>query len=206
VRGARRSDPVKRALDVAAAAAGLVLAAPVLLCAMALVRLRMGSPVLFRQERPGLGGRPFRVIKLRTMRDALDRSGRPRPDGERLTALGRTLRATSIDELPQLWNVLRGEMSLVGPRPLLMEYLPLYSAEQACRHEVRPGITGWAQVNGRNAVSWDEKLAMDVWYVNHRSLRLDLAILCRTLAKVVRREGVTQNGSATAERFTGNAG
>ena len=203
--GGRRSDAAKRLLDVAAAAAGLVATGPVLLAAMAVVRVRMGSPVLFRQQRPGLGGRPFEVLKLRTMRDAADRDGRPLPDAERLTRLGRLLRSTSVDELPQLWNVLRGDMSLVGPRPLLMEYLPLYSAEQARRHEVRPGITGWAQVNGRNAVSWDERFAMDVWYVDHRSLRLDLAILLRTLLKVVRREGVTQQGSATAERFTGSA-
>ncbi|HEX8272051.1 MAG TPA: sugar transferase [Longimicrobiaceae bacterium] len=202
----KRSDAAKRLLDVGVAAAVLVAASPLLLAAMALVRVEMGSPVLFRQQRPGLGGRPFEVLKLRTMRDAVDAGGRPLPDAERLTRLGKLLRSTSVDELPQLWNVLRGDMSLVGPRPLLMEYLPLYSPEQARRHEVRPGITGWAQVNGRNAVRWEEKFALDVWYVDHRSLALDVAILFRTLAKVVRREGVTQQGSATAERFTGSAG
>jgi lipopolysaccharide/colanic/teichoic acid biosynthesis glycosyltransferase len=202
----KRSDVAKRLLDVGVAAAVLVAASPLLLAAMALVRVEMGSPVLFRQQRPGLGGRPFEVLKLRTMRDAVDAGGRPLPDAERLTRLGKLLRGTSVDELPQLWNVLRGDMSLVGPRPLLMEYLPLYSPEQARRHEVRPGITGWAQVNGRNAVRWEEKFALDVWYVDHRSLALDVAILFRTLAKVVRREGVTQQGSATAERFTGSAG
>ncbi|MEW5926331.1 MAG: sugar transferase [Gemmatimonadota bacterium] len=202
----KRFDRAKRVLDVGVAAAVLVATSPLLLAAMALVRADMGSPVLFRQQRPGLGGRPFEVLKLRTMRDAFDADGRPLPDAERLTWLGKLLRSTSVDELPQLWNVLRGDMSLVGPRPLLMEYLPLYSPEQARRHEVRPGITGWAQVNGRNAVRWEEKFALDVWYVDHRSLALDVAILFRTLVKVVRREGVAQQGSATAERFTGSAG
>jgi lipopolysaccharide/colanic/teichoic acid biosynthesis glycosyltransferase len=193
-------------MDVVVAGAMLLLTSPVLLVAMGLVRVRMGRPALFRQVRPGLGGAPFEVLKLRTMRDAVDPQGRPLPDTERLTSLGKFLRNTSIDELPQLWNVLRGDMSLVGPRPLLVEYLPLYSPDQARRHEVRPGITGWAQVNGRNAVSWEEKFAMDVWYVDNRSVRLDIVILFRTLSKVFRREGVTQHGSVTTERFTGNAG
>jgi lipopolysaccharide/colanic/teichoic acid biosynthesis glycosyltransferase len=197
-------DALKRLLDVAAAGAGLLLTAPVLLGAMAAVRLRMGSPVLFRQRRPGLHGEPFEVVKLRTMRHATDAHGRPLPDAERLTALGRFLRGTSIDELPQLWNVLRGDMSLVGPRPLLMEYLPLYSPEQARRHAVRPGITGWAQVNGRNAVSWDERFRMDVWYVDNRTLMLDLKILLLTARKVLVREGVSQPGHATVENFRGN--
>jgi lipopolysaccharide/colanic/teichoic acid biosynthesis glycosyltransferase len=204
VRRGAASDAAKRLLDVAAAGAGLLLTSPVLLGAMALVRLRMGSPVLFQQRRPGLGGRPFEVVKLRTMRHEVDGHGRPLPDAERLTALGRFLRGTSIDELPQLWNVLRGDMSLVGPRPLLMEYLPLYSPEQARRHDVRPGITGWAQVNGRNAVSWDERFRMDVWYVDNRTLMLDLKILLLTARKVLVREGVSQPGHATVENFRGN--
>jgi lipopolysaccharide/colanic/teichoic acid biosynthesis glycosyltransferase len=200
----RPYDAVKRLLDVAAAGIGLLATAPVLLAAMAVVRLRMGSPVLFRQRRPGLRGEPFEVVKLRTMRHATDAHGRPLPDAERLTALGRFLRGTSIDELPQLWNVLRGDMSLVGPRPLLMEYLPLYAPEQARRHDVRPGITGWAQVNGRNAVSWDERFRMDVWYVDNRTLMLDLKILLLTARKVLVREGVSQPGHATVENFRGN--
>lgn len=194
---------VKRALDVAGSGAALVLLAPVLLGVAAAVRVSMGAPVLFRQLRPGLDGRPFRMYKFRTMRDAVDRSGRPLPDAERLTRVGRFLRATSLDELPELLNVLRGEMSLVGPRPLLMEYLPLYSPEQARRHSVRPGITGWAQVNGRNALSWEKRFELDVWYVDHQSLRLDLRILLLTLRKVAMREGVSHPGHATMERFRG---
>jgi len=168
-----------------------------------LVRLRIGRPVLFRQQRPGLHGQPFTVLKFRTMTDLRDHSGDLRPDDERLTRLGRFLRRASLDELPELANVLRGDMSMVGPRPLLMEYLPLYSPEQRRRHEVRPGITGWTQVNGRNALTWDEKLRLDVWYVDHRSVWLDLRILVRTLAVVVKRKGVSQPGVATAERFRG---
>jgi lipopolysaccharide/colanic/teichoic acid biosynthesis glycosyltransferase len=171
----------------------------------AAVRLRLGSPVLFRQRRPGLHGRPFEMLKFRTMLDATDGAGNPLPDADRLTPLGRFLRATSLDELPELWNVLRGEMSLVGPRPLLMEYLPLYTPEQARRHEVRPGITGWAQVNGRNAISWEEKFRMDVWYVDRRTFALDLKILLLTAKKVVVREGISQQGQATMERFLGSA-
>jgi len=196
---------VRRALDAGTALAGLVLAAPVLLGVAAAVRLRLGSPVLFAQERPGLGGRPFILYKFRTMRDAVDAEGEPLPDEQRLTALGRFLRKTSLDELPQLWNVLRGDMGLVGPRPLLPEYLALYTPEQRRRHEVRPGITGWVQVNGRNAVSWDERFRLDVWYVDNRSLALDLRILALTVKKVLVREGISQPGHATAERFRGPA-
>lgn len=191
---------MKRLLDVMVAAALLVLLSPVLLVVAALVRARLGRPVLFCQRRPGLHGRPFVMVKFRTMRDA--GAGRL-SDAERLTPFGRLLRATSLDELPELWNVLRGDMSLVGPRPLLMQYLPLYTPEQARRHEVRPGITGWAQVNGRNAISWEEKFALDVWYVDHRSLALDLRILWLTAARVLRRDGITQAGEATAAAFAG---
>ncbi|MCZ8253493.1 MAG: sugar transferase [Hylemonella sp.] len=181
----------------------LVLALPLLLL-WALVRRKLGSPVLFRQVRPGLHGRPFMMVKFRTMTDERGADGELLPDARRLTSFGRFLRATSLDELPELWNVLRGEMSLVGPRPLLMEYLPLYSPEQARRHEVRPGITGWAQVNGRNALSWEERFKLDVWYVDHRSLWLDLRILWLTVRKVIVREGISAQGEATMTRFTGN--
>lgn len=187
-----------------AAALLLALLLPVLVLVGLLVLLRMGRPVLYRQERPGLGGEPFTLLKFRTMREAFDDEGRRFPDRERITPLGRTLRRTSLDELPALVNVVRGEMSLVGPRPLLMEYLPLYDQKQARRHEVKPGITGWAQVNGRNALSWPEKFRHDVWYVDHQSFGLDLRILLLTVAKVVQREGISQEGRATMERFRGN--
>jgi lipopolysaccharide/colanic/teichoic acid biosynthesis glycosyltransferase len=196
-------DRLKRVCDAGAAALGLVVLSPLLAAVALAVRLRLGAPVLFRQERPGLHGRPFVLVKFRTMRDATDAAGRPLPDERRLTPLGRWLRSTSLDELPELWNVLRGEMSLVGPRPLLMQYLPLYSPEQARRHEVRPGVTGWAQVNGRNALGWEERFALDVWYVDHRSLRLDLWILLLTLRKVLLREGISPAGQATMTRFDG---
>jgi lipopolysaccharide/colanic/teichoic acid biosynthesis glycosyltransferase len=196
----------KRLLDIIGAAVGLGLLAPVLALTALLVWWRMGSPVLFTQLRPGRDGQPFKLIKFRTMRDAVDRSGRPLPDAERLTKLGAFLRNTSIDELPELWNVLKGEMSLVGPRPLLMEYLPLYSAEQARRHEVRPGLTGWAQVNGRNALGWEQKFALDIWYVENRSLWLDFRILWLTVRKVVKRDGISAAGEATMPKFMGNAG
>jgi lipopolysaccharide/colanic/teichoic acid biosynthesis glycosyltransferase len=166
-----------------------------------MVRLRLGSPILFYQERPGLHGKPFFMVKFRTMTDARDATGALKPDGERLTAFGRFLRSTSLDELPELWNVVKGEMSLVGPRPLLMRYLERYSPEQARRHEVAPGITGWAQVNGRNALSWDEKFTLDVWYVDNWSVALDFRILWMTISKVVRREGISQTGEATMEEF-----
>ncbi|MCG6121918.1 MAG: sugar transferase [Microvirga sp.] len=194
----------KRAFDLALSLAALLALSPALLLLAALVRVKLGSPVLFRQARPGLHGAIFTMLKFRTMTDARDAQGRPLPDAERLTPFGRWLRSTSLDELPELINVLRGEMSLVGPRPLLPEYLPLYTPEQARRHDVRPGITGWAQVNGRNALSWEEKFALDLWYVDNRSFRLDLRILALTALKVARREGVTSEGSATADRFRGS--
>lgn len=192
---------MKRAFDVLAAALGLIVLSPILLLVAAGVRVSMGRPVLFRQSRPGLHGEPFTLLKFRTMREVKGLDGRPAGDAERMTRAGRFLRSSSLDELPELWNVLRGEMSLVGPRPLLMEYLPLYSGEQHRRHEVRPGLTGWAQVNGRNALSWEEKFSMDVWYVDHRSFLLDLRILLRTLLRVLRREGISQEGHATAVPF-----
>jgi lipopolysaccharide/colanic/teichoic acid biosynthesis glycosyltransferase len=195
---------LKRMLDLTGSAAGLLLLAPVILCTAVLVRRRLGSPVLFAQVRPGRHGEPFRMYKFRTMTDARDAQGRLLPDSERLTPFGRWLRSSSLDELPELLNVLKGDMSLVGPRPLLMEYLPLYSPEQARRHEVKPGITGWAQINGRNAISWDDKFALDVWYVDNRSLLLDIRILALTVWKVVRREGISAAGEATMPRFTGS--
>lgn len=194
---------MKRAFDIVAAAALLLVLSPILLLAALAVKWRLGSPVLFRQVRPGLNGRPFEMIKFRTMTDARDPEGELLPDSVRLTPLGRLLRSTSIDELPELWNVLKGDMSLVGPRPLLMEYLPLYSPRQMRRHDVRPGLTGWAQVSGRNALSWEDKFAADVWYVDNRSFMLDLRILWRTVLMVVRREGISGANEATMARFTG---
>lgn len=193
----------KRVLDILGAGIGLLLLSPVLLVVSLLILRQMGRPVFFRQIRPGLHGRPFGMIKFRTMRDALDAEGNPLPDSERLTPLGRFLRSSSLDELPELWNVLRGEMSLVGPRPLLMEYLPLYSPFQTRRHEVRPGVTGWAQVNGRNAITWDEKFALDIWYVDNQSLWLDLRIIGLTIRKVLTREGISAAGEATMPKFEG---
>jgi lipopolysaccharide/colanic/teichoic acid biosynthesis glycosyltransferase len=194
---------VKRAFDVVVASVALVVLSPVLLVVAVLIRRKLGSPVFFSQVRPGRGGRPFRMVKFRTMRDAIDRDGQPLPDAARLTAFGAKLRATSLDELPELWNVVRGDMSLVGPRPLLMQYLPLYSAEQARRHAVRPGVTGWAQVNGRNAISWSQKFALDVWYVDNRSFALDLRILWLTVRKVLVRDGISADGEATMPPFSG---
>ncbi|HVJ94279.1 MAG TPA: sugar transferase [Labilithrix sp.] len=196
---------VKRLVDVVGAGTALVAAAPLLVAIGAAVRASLGKPVLFRQERPGQYGRPFTLIKFRTMGDERDRSGNPLPDRDRLTAIGRLLRSTSLDELPELWNVVRGDMSLVGPRPLLMQYLPRYTTEQARRHEVKPGITGWAQVNGRNALSWEEKFALDIWYVDHQSLALDLVILFRTVAAVLRREGVDHAADQPMPEFMGSA-
>ena len=195
---------MKRLFDLLASAIGLLLLAVPLALLAWQVRRKLGSPVLFTQLRPGLHGKPFRMVKFRTMTDARDASGALLPDAQRLTPFGRFLRASSLDELPELWNVLRGEMSLVGPRPLLMEYLPLYSPEQARRHEVRPGITGWAQVNGRNAISWAGKFALDVWYVDHRSLWLDVRILWLTVRKVLVRDGISAPGDATMPRFEGD--
>jgi lipopolysaccharide/colanic/teichoic acid biosynthesis glycosyltransferase len=194
---------MKRVFDLLASVIGLlILAVPLALLAWQ-VRRTMGSPVLFTQVRPGLHGLPFRMVKFRTMTDARDASGALLPDAQRLTPFGRFLRASSLDELPELWNVLKGEMSLVGPRPLLMEYLPLFTPEQARRHEVRPGITGWAQVNGRNAISWADKFALDVWYVDRRSLWLDVKILWLTVRKVLMRDGISAPNDATMPKFEG---
>jgi len=195
---------LKRTFDILGALAGLLLLViPLALLALK-VRRNLGTPVLFVQDRPGLGGHIFRIYKFRTMTDRRDKDGLPLSDAVRLTPFGRWLRSTSLDELPELFNVLRGDMSLVGPRPLLVEYLPLYSKEQARRHQVRPGITGWSQINGRNAVDWDERLAMDVWYVDNHSLWLDLRILVMTVGKVIRQDGISQDGQATMERFRGS--
>ncbi len=195
---------MKRFIDLLTAICLLFgLALPLLALAL-LIRRKLGSPVLFCQVRPGLHGRLFTMVKFRTMTDECGPDGALLPDAQRLTPFGRFLRASSLDELPELWNVLKGEMSLVGPRPLLMEYLPLYTPEQARRHEVRPGITGWAQVNGRNAISWSDKFALDVWYVDHRSLWLDVQILWRTVRKVLVRDGISAAGEATMPKFTGS--
>lgn len=195
---------MKRLMDIFGAGVSLVALLPVTAILALLIRKSMGAPVLFRQVRPGLQGEPFEMVKFRTMGEALDASGETLSDEQRLSPLGRLLRSSSLDELPELWNVLKGDMSLVGPRPLLMEYLPLYTAEQARRHEVRPGITGWAQVNGRNALSWEEKFALDVWYVDNQSFWLDLKILAMTVKKVVMRDGISADGEATMPRFTGS--
>lgn len=199
-----RSESLKRALDLIVAAIGLVLLSPVMLAVAVAIRLSLGAPVLFRQPRAGLHHRSFTLVKFRTMREAVGDDGSPLPDEERMTRLGRFLRDFSLDELPQLWNVLRGDMSLVGPRPLLLEYGPLYSPEQARRHEVRPGITGWAQVSGRNALTWPEKFALDTWYVDNRSLWLDLKILAKTVKIVLSRSGIRHAGHVTAPKFRGN--
>jgi sugar transferase EpsL len=194
---------MKRLFDLVLSLFLLLLLSPLIAFVALIVRVWLGSPVLFRQLRPGLHGRPFEIYKFRTMTDQLDTAGEQLPDADRLTPFGRLLRRSSLDELPQLFNVLKGDLSFVGPRPLLMEYLPLYSAEQARRHEVRPGITGWAQVNGRNALSWEERFRLDVWYVDHRSFWLDMKILWLTLLRVVRPEGVNQPGHATMDKFRG---
>lgn len=193
----------KRLFDLVLTSLAAVVLLPVIAVLIPLVRAKLGSPVFFRQVRPGLGGRPFEMIKFRTMTNAKDAAGNLKPDAERLTPFGRFLRSTSLDELPELWNVLKGEMSLVGPRPLLMEYLPLYSKTQMRRHEVKPGVTGWAQVNGRNALTWDEKFALDVWYVDNRSLWLDMKVLLLTIKKVLVRDGISASGEATMPKFTG---
>lgn len=194
---------IKRLFDIFASFFGLLLLAPVISIVAWQIRRKLGTPVLFRQVRPGLDGKPFEMIKFRTMRDAVDAAGNPLPDSERMTPFGSFLRSSSLDELPELWNVLKGEMSLVGPRPLLMEYLPLYSPEQYRRHEARPGVTGWAQINGRNALSWDEKFKLDIWYVDNRSFWLDLKIIFLTIKKVVVRDGISADGEATMAKFTG---
>ncbi|PKM27005.1 MAG: sugar transferase [Gammaproteobacteria bacterium HGW-Gammaproteobacteria-13] len=194
---------MKRLFDIVACLAALILFTPVMLMVAWKIRNKLGAPVLFRQIRPGLDGKPFEMVKFRTMRDAIDVEGNLLPDVERMVPFGNFLRSSSLDELPELWNVLRGDMSLVGPRPLLMEYLPLYSPEQYRRHEVRPGVTGWAQINGRNALSWEEKFKLDVWYVDHRSFWLDLKILFLTIKKVLLRDGISAEGEATMSKFTG---
>jgi sugar transferase EpsL len=196
---------LKRVFDLCVASTALVALAPLLLILAALVRIRLGAPVIFRQQRPGLHGRPFTMLKFRSMTDARDAEGNLLPDEQRLTPFGRFLRSSSLDELPELINVIRGDMSLVGPRPLLMEYLDRYTPEQMRRHEVRPGITGWAQVNGRNAISWDQKFVLDVWYVDHLSFWLDLRILALTVLRVAQRDGISQRGCATTTIFQGTS-
>ena len=195
---------MKRLFDLIFASFALLVLALPMVCLYLLIYNKLGHPVLFSQIRPGLRGQAFKMVKFRTMTDARGEDGQLLPDAERLTPFGRFLRASSLDELPELWNVVKGEMSLVGPRPLLMEYLPLYSTEQARRHHVRPGITGWAQVNGRNALSWDEKFKLDVWYVDNRSVWLDIKILWLTIRKVVARDGISAAGEATMSKFTGS--
>lgn len=198
------SNTLKRLFDFILAGLGLLLLLIPMALLIMLIKAKLGSPVFFRQERPGLYGQPFEMIKFRTMTDERGPDGSLLPDAKRLTTFGRFLRATSLDELPELWNVLKGDMSLVGPRPLLMDYLPLYSKEQARRHEVRPGVTGWAQINGRNAIAWEDKFRLDVWYVDHHSLWLDIQILCVTLRKVLLRDDISASGEATMSKFTGN--
>ncbi|MCM0028621.1 MAG: sugar transferase [Polynucleobacter sp.] len=195
---------MKRAFDIVISSISLLLLLLPLLILAVMIRIKLGSPILFAQVRPGLGGAPFTLLKFRTMTDPVDASGNFLRDEDRLTPFGQLLRRTSLDELPELWNVLKGDMSLVGPRPLLMEYLPLYSQEQNRRHEVRPGITGWAQVNGRNLLNWDERFRLDVWYVDQHSFLLDIKILIITIQKVIKREGISANGEATMSKFKGS--
>lgn len=195
---------IKRLFDITAATTALVALSPLYAITAYKVKKNLGSPVLFKQTRPGLNGGPFEMIKFRTMLNAYDKNGNPLPNEQRHTKFGNLLRSTSLDELPELWNVIKGDMSLVGPRPLLMAYLPLYSEEQARRHNVRPGVTGWAQVNGRNAISWEEKFKLDTWYVDNQSLLLDLKIILMTLKKVVVKEGVNASNNVTMTRFTGS--
>lgn len=195
---------LKRLIDITASGAALVVLSPVIVVTAYKVKKNLGSPVLFKQTRPGLNGKPFEMIKFRTMKDAIDKDGNLLPDSERLTPFGQKLRSTSLDELPELWNVLKGDMSLVGPRPLLMEYLPLYDSEQARRHDVRPGVTGYAQVNGRNAISWEQKFVLDTWYVDNQSLWLDIKILAKTVKQVLIKDGISAAGEATMSKFTGN--
>lgn len=194
---------MKRTFDFVASALLLIFLLTVLALIAIVIRFKLGSPIFFRQVRPGKGGNPFQMIKFRTMREAVDAAGNPLPDAERMTPFGSFLRSSSLDELPELWNVLKGDMSLVGPRPLLMEYLPLYSHEQYRRHEVRPGLTGWAQINGRNTLSWEDKFKLDIWYVDNCSIWLDLKILYLTVKKVLIRDGIAAEGEATMSKFTG---
>ena len=194
---------LKRLLDIVIAGTALIVLSPLYAFVAYKVKKNLGSPVLFRQVRPGLNGKPFEMIKFRTMKDAVDAQGNPLPDSERLTPFGKMLRATSLDEMPELWNVIKGDMSVVGPRPLLMEYLPLYNEEQAKRHLVRPGMTGYAQVNGRNAISWEEKFKLDTWYVENRSTLLDFKIMFKTVHKVLAKDDISAEGEATMTKFTG---
>ena len=194
---------LKRLLDIIIASIALILLSPLYAFVAYKVKKNLGSPVLFRQVRPGLHGKPFEMIKFRTMKDAVDEQGNPLPDSERLTAFGQMLRSTSLDEMPELWNVIKGDMSIVGPRPLLMEYLPLYNAEQAKRHNVRPGMTGYAQVNGRNAISWEEKFKLDTWYVENQSIWLDFKIMLKTVKKVIAKDDINEAGEVTMTKFTG---
>ncbi|MEH6768774.1 sugar transferase [Psychrobacter sp.] len=196
---------IKRLFDIVCATTALAVLSPVYAATAYKVSKNLGAPVLFRQIRPGLYGKPFEMVKFRSMKDDIDADGNPLEDGERLTSFGKALRNTSLDELPELWNVIKGDMSLVGPRPLLMEYLPLYNDEQARRHNVRPGITGYAQVNGRNAIGWDERFALDTWYVDNQSLWLDIKILFKTVEKVIIKDGISAEGEATMSKFTGNS-
>jgi len=196
---------IKRAFDICVALLALMILSPVILVVAILVALKLGRPVVFRQVRPGLRGDPFEMVKFRTMTSARDERGELLPDAERMTKFGAFLRNTSLDELPELWNVVKGDMSLVGPRPLLMEYLPLYSKQQYRRHEVRPGITGWAQINGRNAISWEDKFKLDVWYVDNQSLALDIKVLALTVKKVLKRDDISGEGEATMSKFSGNS-
>ncbi|WP_089728539.1 sugar transferase [Modicisalibacter muralis] len=195
---------IKRAFDIFVSSCALAFLSPLISLIAWQIHRKMGAPVLFRQQRPGRDGKPFYMVKFRTMKDSIDADGNSLPDSERLTAFGQFLRSSSLDELPELWNVLKGDMSLVGPRPLLMEYLPLYSKEQYRRHEVRPGVTGWAQINGRNALSWEDKFKLDVWYVENQSFYLDIKILLLTVKKVLVRDGISAEGQATMERFRGS--
>lgn len=195
---------MKRLFDIVSSFFALLLFSPIIALVAWKIRKNLGSPVLFRQTRPGLNGRPFEMVKFRTMKDATDMQGNILPDAERMTPFGNKLRSSSLDELPELWNVLKGDMSLVGPRPLLMQYLPLYSKEQARRHEVRPGVTGWAQINGRNAISWEDKFKLDVWYVDNRSFWLDFKILLLTVRKVLIKEGISAKGEVTMPSFKGS--
>ncbi len=195
---------MKRLFDMVTSFCALLLFSPIIALVAWKIRKNLGSPVLFRQTRPGLNGRPFDMVKFRTMKDAMDAQGNILPDADRMTPFGNKLRSSSLDELPELWNVLKGDMSLVGPRPLLMQYLPLYNKEQARRHEVRPGVTGWAQINGRNAISWEDKFQLDVWYIDNRSFWLDIKILLLTVKKVFFKEGVSAEGHVTIEPFRGN--
>nr|WP_232605548.1 sugar transferase [Photobacterium phosphoreum] len=195
---------IKRFTDILISASALVLLSPIIVILSWKIRKNLGSPILFRQIRPGLNGKPFEMIKFRSMKDAVDKDGNQLPNNERLTSFGKKLRSSSLDELPEFWNVLKGDMSLIGPRPLLMEYLPLYTQEQNRRHDIRPGVTGWAQINGRNAISWQDKFKLDVWYIEHQSLWLDIKIIFLTVKKIIIKEGVNASSDITMEKFTGN--